>query len=225
MCCYDVAYVDASAMLTFSSDDFDSMIRIKVGVGNTTAVFEMHKGVLRFYSGYFRVAVNNLEQGRFAESVDNMISLPEEDVEVFKAFKTWIYTKGLPGLLDDEKCVSELLSRLWCFGDRREIPAFQNECIKAIIAGMKSSNIVPTPWLEYIYEYTMPGSPLRRLIICAATEIDATDFAQHATRWTKESLLDLVLHLMSQNRASTWEEMEARICEWHIHEEGVTCKK
>lgn len=189
--------------------------------------FEIYKGVLKFYSGYFQLALKNIEEGRFVESVENMITLPDEELEVFKAFKTWLYTRKLPEPNRGSSGIYLMLVKLWCFGDRRQIPLLQNECVRIITVGMKTFNIVPTASLEFIYEHTLVQSPIRRLIVYAATKISVPGSfeGENGDDWFKESLLDLVKMKILQTRPPTWEEIEAKECEWHIHEEGVTCKK
>ncbi|KAF7188868.1 hypothetical protein HII31_09791 [Pseudocercospora fuligena] len=71
-----------------SAADFDSIIRLKVG--KDEQVFEIYKGIMKFYSGYFRSAIENIENGRFKEAEENIITLPEEEPETFKLFKDWL---------------------------------------------------------------------------------------------------------------------------------------
>ncbi|KAI5362068.1 hypothetical protein Slin15195_G057180 [Septoria linicola] len=61
----------------------DEAIRIKVGQGHESKVFDIHKGLLKHYSSYFRAAVKNLEGDRFAESAQGVISLPEVPNRLF----------------------------------------------------------------------------------------------------------------------------------------------
>lgn len=51
-----------------NSKCFDTIVRIKVGKGDAQEVFEVYKGLLKFYSGYFRAAIDNMEAGRFLQS-------------------------------------------------------------------------------------------------------------------------------------------------------------
>lgn len=77
--------------------DYDEMSRIKVGTGDVSKTFEVYKGVLKFYSGYFKASIAKIESGRFAESKDGVITLPEEDPSAFEALKGWSFTHELCG--------------------------------------------------------------------------------------------------------------------------------
>lgn len=226
--------ITSKFQLTSSSDVFDSMIRIKVGKDGAIEIFDVHKGLLKFYSGYFQVAINNIKEGRFAESKENMITL-DEDVDVFKAFKNWLYTRGLPALPirlatgNETDTWSGIFVKLWCFGDRREIPLLQNECINALLSGMMCRTTILTGRIPYIYANTITGSPLRDFItgIVAQRVKDNTDaFAESiADCWCKDSLSDLVKLLVLRPEVASWDVLVAGACEWHVHEEGVKCKK
>ncbi|CZT24917.1 uncharacterized protein RCC_10645 [Ramularia collo-cygni] len=209
---------------------FGSWIRVKVGTGRHTATYEIHRGLLGFYSGYFQVAIRNVEQGRFSESLDGTISLPDEENKVFDAFKDWLYTKALPDApaLDQSFLFSlhcHMLCLLWCFGDRREIPALQNECVNRLINDMGVFNIVATDQIRFIYENTLDGSPLRRCIIAVVTGIQVTDLlkGESADDWCEQSLLDLARVLLEQPSHETWAAMIRKQCDWHVHEDGVKC--
>lgn len=169
-----------------------------------------------------------MEEGHFAEGVVKVITLSDEDVKIFKLFKTWLYTRTLPMACTGDSAGHELgkLIKLWCFGDRRNIPLLQNECVNSLVAGMESCNIVPTDRVQYIYEHTLPDSPLRNLIICASTQLKPKSFSgESADRWTKDSLLDVAKILLRGEKPTSWKQMKSRLCEWHVHDEGVSCKK
>lgn len=168
-----------------------------------------------------------------------MISLPDEEVEVFEAFKNWLYTRNLPASpettfeemkvdetkFEEMKVYYTLVCKLWCLGDRREIPLLQNHCINSLIASMRATTTFPARHISYIYDNTVSKAPLRRLVIFAATMLDGSCFEGFEHFWTKDSLLDLTKQLLLRKRAPTWDEIISKTCKWHIHEEGVKCKK
>ncbi|EME45418.1 hypothetical protein DOTSEDRAFT_23444 [Dothistroma septosporum NZE10] len=54
-----------------------------VGRNNGSRTFEVHEGVLSFYSGYFKTTL--------ADKVHNgAIKLPDEDPTIFEAFSLWL---------------------------------------------------------------------------------------------------------------------------------------
>lgn len=209
--------------------DFDEIIQIKVGTGNTET-FEVYKGVLKFYSGYFRAAIANIEAGRFAEAEDGVITLAEEEPRLFAVFKGWLFGRKLHDSLGAMPVVPTTLCELWCFGDRRQIPLLQNEAITALHRWIVETNMCPTAQLEYIYTNTCEDSSLRRFVIfsSAARVSSAVNMKKlEDRRCSRESLLDLVACLYSRPKYLSKEEYsEMELCEWHIHnEEGIKCAK
>jgi hypothetical protein len=206
------------------------MIRIKVGKAGATEIFEVHKGLLKFYSGYFQVAISNIEEGRFAESKENMITLDEE-VDVFRVFKNWIYTRSLPkhaiGEDPDGITWDRILVKLWCFGDRRHIPLLQNECIDGLLSSQMSSKTFHYDLIPDIYANTIAGSSLRKFIIGEVALSSSIKLFEEglAHYLCKDSLLDLSKLLMLRLEKVSWKDVVPGGCDWHVHEEGVKCKK
>ncbi|KAI9731796.1 MAG: hypothetical protein M1834_004585 [Cirrosporium novae-zelandiae] len=106
---------------------FDSVVQIKVGPKGE--LFEVHKGLLLHYSGYFKCALS----GRFKEAHENIIVLETEDVAIFELFFTWIYKdaiakqeKQLPLALGIECNTPNNLMGLYAFADGRRIPRLCN---------------------------------------------------------------------------------------------------
>ncbi|KAF7188838.1 hypothetical protein HII31_09761 [Pseudocercospora fuligena] len=200
-----------------SAAAFDTIIRIRVGQ-DAPQIFEVHKGVLKFYSGYFRAAIDNVESGRFKEAEDNMITLPEEKAEVFKLFQGWLYTRELP------KDKSTDLVKLWGLADRRIVPLLQNEAIDAIqVHNYKNwKEACPTT----VYRNTGADSALRRFTVCSyAANVSILKDTQ-IVGWPEEFKTDLIQHLLTVRPKMDPDEFKRRdMCEWHVHEEGVRCKK
>ncbi|KXS94365.1 hypothetical protein AC578_2524 [Pseudocercospora eumusae] len=75
-----------------NDDHYNRTIAIQVGQAHrTTKVYEIHRDLLKFYSGYFRTAIKNAEGGKFTEGIEGMIHLPDEDITVFDDFRRWFF--------------------------------------------------------------------------------------------------------------------------------------
>lgn len=151
-----------------------------------------------------------------------MITLADEELEIFKAFKNWLYARKLSSLSVG------VLSRLWCLGDRREIPLLQNECINQLLLSMQSDRSVPTGLVPYIYKNTTAGSPLRRVIVEVTAGLFNTTTVLEpkgpTSSWSEEPMRDLAIALIVRPTVESWSALVGRSCDWHIHEEGVRCK-
>ncbi|KXT17022.1 hypothetical protein AC579_4331 [Pseudocercospora musae] len=199
-----------------SAADFDNIIRISVGKDGQ--VFQVHKGVLKFYSGYFRSAIENIENGRFKKAAKHMITLPEEKPEVFKLFYGWLYARELPR--DD----STVLIELWGFADRRIVPLLQNEAIDAI--QICKYTVMKEASARAVYDNTGAGSTLRQFTICSyATCLHKVE-KDDLDAWPEEFKDDLLKYMVEQRPKFACQDFQKRdMCEWHVHEEGIRCKK
>lgn len=106
-------------VLTADSEMFDEMVRIIVGEQQKR--FEVHKGVITFYSGYFDKAFN----GGFAEAAAKEVVLKAEDPKIVDFVRYWIYRQRFTphtGELETKKLGLTDIAKLWIFGDAHEIP-------------------------------------------------------------------------------------------------------
>jgi hypothetical protein len=79
-----------------------------------------------------------LAEGRFKESLEGVIHLPEDDSRAFAAFYYWLHTgevrfEGLwtglkAGTLDLNEHVRECIA-IWVFGDKYHVPVLQNAAV------------------------------------------------------------------------------------------------
>lgn len=107
------------------------MATIEVGDGEVKRTFYAHRGLLTFYSGYFKAAL----EGGFAEAQSGVIKLETEEPSVFEAFITWLYTrKACAKVINpDTACEHyELVVKLWIFANRRDIPLLMNEMVDSL---------------------------------------------------------------------------------------------
>lgn len=79
-----VEYLPRSSFL------YDSIVIVIVGP--TEHHFDLHKGLLCSWSGFFKAALN----GNFIET-EGTVKLPEQDPETFRYFVNWLYTGKLTG--------------------------------------------------------------------------------------------------------------------------------
>jgi hypothetical protein len=97
------------------------------------------------------------------------------------------------------------------------------------LARMKFRNNVRLHQIAYIYDNTPTNSHLRRFLISVVgarmTKTNALLDDQNAVFWTAESLRDMAKLLFLGPRWETWDELERRVCDWHVHEGDITCEE
>lgn len=195
-------YVDYFTTMTipfssadFRRDAFDSIVLITVGHQNQ--LFYMHKKLLCDTSGFFRAALN----GRFQESRNQAIEMPEDDVEVFRYFQYWAYT----GVLDQKpldliEIPWHTLAGIYVFAEARCIPALQNVAMDLFISKHESSPRAPIEEYRYIYENTAELSPVRRFLAEWAAHRGSLsrDWFQDRTIYPVDFAIDLSLALYNR---------------------------
>lgn len=218
---------------------FDTLIQVNVGSsseeGATERTFEVFKGVLCFYSGYFATCLN----GRWKEAEDQVGPLPDEEPLIFDLFVNWIHTRLFydstlePHVLMDFAA----LAKLWVFGDAHDIPMLQNEVVDITLRKIRKSKTVFTrDAIEYIYDKTVEFSMLRTLLCDVlfslfpetkalvdwrvALRIDVSKAISEAEAIRRQDWFCQRCEGEKSRRLFSGPEWR---CAFHVHEEGVVC--
>ena len=152
--------------------------------------FTVHKKFICHYSPYFDAAFN----GNFIEGVTQKSEI-EGHPAVFSAFVSWIYTQKL------EKDVVDTLRHrdlyfFWIMADRFMVPRLQNQIMENLYLNGKGGHPAYTrSFLEYVYENTAKGSPLRKQLVEAFTRKSFLGKARILDDWPPEILVEMVLAL------------------------------
>jgi len=203
------------------------MVTICVGKGDKTKEFQGHRGLLCHYSSYFKGAL----EGGFKEAESRTVTLPEDDVEVFEIFFSWLYTRSLFKREHDNLSIPlswSLLLQVHCFADMRGVPRLQNMSSDAIIDKVANEWRFPHNRFAYIYANTPHKAPLRTLAVDMIiftgilVEIDCP-----LPCLTPDMLQDLVVAMQSLNEngtgwkwgRKTWKEINK--CKYHVKSDGT----
>ncbi|TIA16451.1 hypothetical protein D6C81_05943 [Aureobasidium pullulans] len=208
---------------------------VTVVVGTEEDSFVVHKGLLCFYSDFFRAAFN----GSFEEATERKIKLPDVDIDTFENFQLWLYSRTL---LDTEDSANEsghatyltftALAKLWIFGDKYLIPLLQNNVIGAMHDKNEKETRSPVLVVKMAYTETLPGSCLRRAVIDILVHKANLDGLVHSMNgptylkwWTTEALADAMTVM-----ACSWKSglpcatmLENERCHYHVHAMGEHC--
>ena len=146
------------------SDMYETMVTVYVGPDSYA--FHIYKEILCRDSPFFKAALN----GSFKEGDEQAVSLPEDDVETFKIYQTWLNTTQLRYNFDHVEwwlCFAQL----WVFADKIGSTALKNKTIDAICATVRDN--CHLDWASpravcYTFDNTSTGSHLRWLVVCHA---------------------------------------------------------
>ena len=167
-------------------------------------------------------------EGGFKESKDQVVELPDDDPVAFSHFQLWLYTGNI---IESHECPKDItwkvLISLYLFGDVRGIPKLQNEAIDLFIDKNAAMSQVPGDRLNLIYENTLDGSPLRKLMVDLFTfnTILTNDYwfnEQRKALYPQQFLIDLVKSLYEARIGTKTKitDFSAVRSNYHIHDDG-----
>ena len=172
------------------------LVTILLGKTAEEKRFVVHKALACHYSPVFNSAFN----GDFQEGQAQTYHLEDTSKGAVQLLVQWIYMQKLDlNQFPQETRLGlkvHYVAQLWVLADKLLIPRLQNAAAQEIATQRFNSGKIPTWSLNYVYENTGRGSPLRRLFIrlCAPALCDRQlpDFyTRHPDKFTKEMLLEL----------------------------------
>lgn len=177
------------------STDLDELVTIEVGEYDHS--FQVYRGLLCFYSDYFRSAF----LGVLEESKKKSVHLEDVDASTFRIFMGWLHFGNFSdssGKVGNDLYWHDIV-KVWVFADKHLIPLLKNEAVDLVldkIAYQVANDIFYVPpfyKLSYIYDNITPESPLRRLFIDAIVSYNSKSVVEGycIDSWNAESLRDL----------------------------------
>ena len=204
---------------------YDEIVTISVGVGKAEKNFEIHKGLLCFYSNFFRAAL----KGGFAEANSKGFNLPTESPKIFQLFKNWLYTRKFQSgeQSDAQYLDTRTICDIWLFADRREIPLLMNIAVNLFKKNILAKWCLPVKLVPYIYENTTDGSKLRYFIVDTFAYLWDESARQNIDlEFGEDAILDIARTLMARPPLLDKEGYQAKDnCVYHVHEKGVRCNR
>ncbi|KAL2041580.1 hypothetical protein N7G274_005962 [Stereocaulon virgatum] len=164
------------------------VLTLRVGPGHTA--YHVHQDLLFDMSKTFKTAFS----GKFQESSDRSMDLPDDDVESFEQMARWFYTKdlGLPKPITAEtntKCYWQL-AKLNTLADKYEITTLSNIIVDKLFE-LHGKQIVPPQMdvVTYVYENTTEKSSFRKLMV--AWHVWSINYTWYKAASTRRSILKL----------------------------------
>ncbi|KAI5202531.1 hypothetical protein E4T38_05563 [Aureobasidium subglaciale] len=119
---------------------------------------------------------------------------------------------------------SRVLIKLWFFGDKYLAPAFQEMAMDCLIKRINENGLKTKVVIDNIYNNTMSGSPLRKVVVDWQTYVINTT-KEKLAEWPMEALVDLTVaqsnKRMDQNHIK---KLPGGKCFYHVHSEGEHCQ-
>ncbi|KAI9705234.1 MAG: hypothetical protein M1820_005232 [Bogoriella megaspora] len=192
-------------------------------------VFHLYEKFASRYSGFFRKALN----GDWKESRTRVIKLPEDDLDIFSLFASWIMeaenkkyrTPVIRAIKHRNK--TEVHLALYFLADKLDVPILKDR----VINHLWDENISMNYWwdnldvLHMVYSNTVAGSKLRRLAVHqafkAASALDIYECMEEAVEWASEA--PAFYGEFAQPSCGHVEDC-SYICDYHQHAKNELCK-
>lgn len=136
---------------------------------------------------------------RFREGIQKQIRLPEDDPYAFKIYLSWLYTRRLPAMGEDEseQMRQETDLKAFVLGD---IPTFKQMNYRRLLAGFRGCYWPPVDFMELLYSYQAVTAKIQKYLVyyfASATlenDLDRTDkeWLMEVGRRVPEFALDVV---------------------------------
>ncbi|CAO2658101.1 Nn.00g073610.m01.CDS01 [Neocucurbitaria sp. VM-36] len=168
---------------------FDRMMTINVGKSPSVTTFEIHRGLLCFYSSYFK----KLLDGPFKEGGSSSYNIPDGTADTFQMFFSWLYTGTVmetAGVKDVDLEYMQIID-LYVFADFLMVQELKNRALELFFSSYRkwSPHINCT---DVIYENTTKNSLLRRLYVQVLLELNSfKNWPKYAEHLPKEFIADL----------------------------------
>jgi hypothetical protein len=193
--------MDLVLVINSKTDEFVTLF-----AGDNPQKFVVHKEFACHYSPVLKAAFNS----NFIEGQTQTYRLEDTSVDALRLLLYWFYTQivdtsevdpfPLPqsdfekndgGRTKLARLCSQLVE-LWVLAGSLIIPALQNMVMKEIVRGNGPSTGIATHCINYVYENTTSGSPLRLFFVdlCAGWFSEKVYLAS-PSRFPQEMLLDL----------------------------------
>jgi hypothetical protein len=187
--------------------------------------FVIHKSFAAQSSKFLRAAL----EGDWKEAREKRIPLPEAKVADFQVYTEWLYTGCIVGLDKDMTGArGATLVRLHILGDFLGDNLFSNTIIDNLILSIHSSGSSMSfrrDTVDMAWDKTMPGSPLRKVliqfIICSVGGCHISPRFDDVGLWSKEVSVEVFMQISEHVRKKIPVRYHDR-CDFHKHDEGST---
>ncbi|KAF3040585.1 hypothetical protein E8E11_005311 [Didymella keratinophila] len=186
-----------------------------------TKEYMVFRELIRRHFAYFAAALD--PAGGFLEHTTRVLEI-ECHHEVFDAFMHWLHIGQLKDLCEDASTKHDLFSSmrtlcmLWVFWDCRGIPELGNAVIHSLHKRFTATWTLPdVSTTQYIYENTVAGCTLRKLILqfFVATKTKRKEKHEKIPEFCSD------LGECEKRSAATWVTRKALMrwdrCQWHDH--------
>ncbi|KAF2800822.1 Prefoldin [Melanomma pulvis-pyrius CBS 109.77] len=196
-------------------------ITIIVGSDSDTREIIIHKSVLTSTSKFFSKALRS--EWSDLRANPNTIELPHLDMDTFKVYTHWLYSRTLALPTDGKDHQAyPLLAKAYVLGEEFMDIAFKNDVLDTMIAIVSECSIYPAgETVLTIYENTPPASPARRLLVDFVAGAGDPTWVAWIDKWPRQFLIDATKALLERRHGVDVARPWLDSCQLY-HEEELT---
>ncbi|KIY02916.1 uncharacterized protein Z520_01381 [Fonsecaea multimorphosa CBS 102226] len=165
------------------SRNFAASPIIMISVGKEKVTYRMHKATLVKKSTFFA----KIFASGMMESQTHEVSLPEDDLETFERFASWIYGQDDTESTDDN---SKMIMKCWALADKYGVPMWQDQLITKLMDHWIPHGI-PICNAAWVLDNVSSETPLSKLAIDRL----AWDMRKSPPRYFKDGETEMVQDL------------------------------
>ncbi|KUJ17041.1 uncharacterized protein LY89DRAFT_718733 [Mollisia scopiformis] len=145
--------------ISFADDLGNEIVLITIGVAPNQEIFPIHKTLLCSRSTFF----DRMFNGGFREASTQSASLPEDNIDAFKVYVTWLYRNIIE--VPKKAPIAPVLIRLFAFAEKYCLEELVDNTMDYLVGHLHDKNAIP--WLDLMvssYASTHTKSKLRILM-------------------------------------------------------------
>jgi hypothetical protein len=190
--------------------DFDNIITVLVGPEKQR--FVLHQEPVCARSKFFKAACSR----RWLEGQERFVRLPTVKAETFRTYSSWVYSDGVLDITWSEpsdasltSVEDEIFADVYLLGDKLDDIKLRTEATKMLLGCLrKHSRLLGISAMTRIYESTIRGSLLRKLLVDMSVELQQREnFSAVVADYPPEFVQEVAVAALRVATTGGWEKI------------------
>jgi hypothetical protein len=201
---------------------------VKIIVGMEKKEFSVHLDVICRKFPKFHDIVKDTSR----TANNEVVKLPRVGAKVFELFMTWLYEDIIERPAGSSNDAAVVVTELIAFAKYYDIFQLADSGMDFLLKFMKENELLKAKKIQMLYNWTKPGSRLRKLISLSLAYKTLTDdgssdwkndMLSHALRGHKDALPDYIRALRMQSGVVQVDPFNLPACTCHGHGKDDPC--
>ncbi|KAK5745691.1 hypothetical protein LTR17_001191 [Elasticomyces elasticus] len=220
--------------LASSKPKLGHMVTVCVGTGSKARDFFVYEGLLCQHSDFFKAALTG---GRWQESIQRKVSLPEDEPETFEDFQCFLLAgrtffedaaqrKVLDGISRDDEY--RAIANAWTLADKLQSCSYKDATTDTLALKVVANNRYPTGMQYMLAKGNSASAGFARFIVDTAVRTwSAEEFEKLDVEARPIAIVQKLLKGLAEVEGRTMQENPwlKEDCHYHDHGEEKPCYK